>query len=334
MAAAPLSLSDEVALLEGGIACVTDSYEFQVHCLEQNGETAGIFGEAGEGPGQFRGISGLERAIGGAVGVIDNRLKRLSFFDASGSLLSENTLHTGLQARQLVGNQVFGLVTDYSNIDRATVLSPPSGDRRAATEALAGLFVPTLVDMSSGQLVWAKRGLGDGVDCLLVQSGALAPDGTMVFWTCGDEIVFFEDDEGSGEPRRSPAYVEAFPSEREVQEFADGMKRLFGVEDDRYVAAFRTQPRSWYLGNGRTFRFDDQGRTWAATSHDRIEESYIEVWDGPEFVSIVAIHDRLLGYDVLGDILVALVERTPGPEGIAPRGVDWYAIPSSLGQGP
>ena len=33
-----------------------------------------------------------------------------------------------------------------------------------------------------------------------------------------------------------------------------------------------------------------------------------------------------MGYDILGSTLAALVERKPGPDGIAPRAIDWYDI--------
>ena len=40
----------------------------------------------------------------------------------------------------------------------------------------------------------------------------------------------------------------------------------------------------------------------------------------------VRIRDRLMGYELMGSTLVALVERRPGPDGIAQRAIDWYDI--------
>ena len=42
--------------------------------------------------------------------------------------------------------------------------------------------------------------------------------------------------------------------------------------------------------------------------------------------SPLRIRDRLMGYDLMGSTLVALVERKPGPDGIAQRATDWYDI--------
>lgn len=332
----PLSNQNDIALIEEDVACVVNSFEFEVSCFHRRGQIAGIFGRKGEGPGEFLAIGELERAPDGTVGVIDNRLGRVTVFDVSGKLLSENALPSGFLVSQLIGERVFGMAMDFSSIDPATASRPPSGDRREAVEAVAHLFIPGVVDILSSRIVWSRNGIADDADCLVTAEGAMAPDGSLVFWTCTDDMVVFGDKDGPGEVRRSPAYVEEFPGERDVQEFLDGMSGLAGGTSaavhpsvsDPFVALYRNQPKRWYLGGGQTFRFDDQGRTWAATSRDRSEQSYIEVWEGLEYVGTVAIQDRLVGYDLLGDILVALVERAPGPEGIAPRAVDWYPVPS------
>ena len=51
------------------------------------------------------------------------------------------------------------------------------------------------------------------------------------------------------------------------------------------------------------------------------------MWDGPAYLTTVEIRDRLVGYDLLGNVLVALVERQPDRDGIAARGIDWYEVP-------
>ena len=86
---APLSFVDDIALVTDTVACVADSYEFQVHCLSSSGGTVGIFGRRGEGPGEFRGLGRLERADGGNVAVLDIRLDRATVFGTDGTLLSE-----------------------------------------------------------------------------------------------------------------------------------------------------------------------------------------------------------------------------------------------------
>lgn len=50
----PLSRSDQVALLaDERVACVVDSYEAKVRCVDAEGVVAGVFGRVGEGPGEF-----------------------------------------------------------------------------------------------------------------------------------------------------------------------------------------------------------------------------------------------------------------------------------------
>ena len=50
------------------------------------------------------------------------------------------------------------------------------------------------------------------------------------------------------------------------------------------------------------------------------------MWIGADYAGTVSIRERLLGFDLLGSTLVALVERRPGPDGIALRAIDWYQI--------
>ena len=78
--------------------------------------------------------------------------------------------------------------------------------------------------------------------------------------------------------------------------------------------------------SGSPFGFDNQDRLWVATTRDRDTFSYFDVWIGTGYVGTVRIRERLLGFDLLGSTLVALVERRPGPDGIASRAIDWYRI--------
>ena len=54
--------------------------------------------------------------------------------------------------------------------------------------------------------------------------------------------------------------------------------------------------------------------------------SYVDVWSGTEYAGAVQIRDRLLGFDILGSTLVALVERPLDEDGVGEWAVDWYDI--------
>ena len=47
---------------------------------------------------------------------------------------------------------------------------------------------------------------------------------------------------------------------------------------------------------------------------------------GTDYAGTVRIRDRLIGYDLMGSTLAALVDRAPGPEGVSARAIDWYDI--------
>ena len=58
----PLSDNNEVVLLaDGRVACVTESYDDRVHCVDLEGVVVGRFGREGQGPGEFGGAASLVR---------------------------------------------------------------------------------------------------------------------------------------------------------------------------------------------------------------------------------------------------------------------------------
>ena len=95
-AALPPSESHQVALLaDERVACVVDSYETRVRCVHTEGAVVGVFGRAGEGPGEF-GVRGsdnsnidLLRGDDGTVGVYDGVLGRFTVFEPSGAHVSQ-----------------------------------------------------------------------------------------------------------------------------------------------------------------------------------------------------------------------------------------------------
>ena len=59
------------------------------------------------------------------------------------------------------------------------------------------------------------------------------------------------------------------------------------------------------------------------------DSSEVDLYDGTDYMGTVRIRDGLQGLDILGSIMVALVDRLPGPRdtiGIPERGLYWYDI--------
>lgn len=314
---APLNFSNDVALVTNNIACVVDAYEFQIRCLTRDGGMVGAFGRKGEGPGEFLGTPRIERADDDAVALLDILLDRVSVFSVRGDLLLETSMPANFSMRQLFGDRVFGITrtrTDTGRVD-----------------------TPTERDLRSGEILWSRNDVAEaaGTDCIAEFAGQMSPSGSLVYWNCHGQLVFFKDRDGPGVVRTSPGRVDELPNDRDVEAYLEGIARITAgavrappAVSEAYADEYRSKPKRWYFSNdGPAFRFDDRGRTWAATTRDRDERSYIEVWDGPEYLATVEIRDRLMGFDLLGDWLVAHVEREPDRDGIAARGIDWYAVP-------
>ena len=69
----PLTMSDDVALVSADVACVLNSFESRIACVDSRRRAVGVFGREGEGPGEFRGPPGLERGPDGMLTVFDIR---------------------------------------------------------------------------------------------------------------------------------------------------------------------------------------------------------------------------------------------------------------------
>ena len=153
----------------------------------------------------------------------------------------------------------------------------------------------------SGEVIWERADIGDVADleCGPVFMGVPDPQGGYVFRACQELLVFFADrDDTTATIVASPTYVAELPSERDVDEYLEGLARLAGTiaqaaggasvarsAMEPYTAGCREDPKMWFL----------RGIPFNST-------------------------------------LAALVERVPGPDGIAERAVDWYDI-SQLGIG-
>ena len=321
---APLSDNTDVALVTQSVACVVDSYDYQIRCSDRRGLVLGAFGREGAGPGEFRRPAVVERGPDETVAVVDVELARLTLFEPSGAYISDTRIPSGFTGHKLSEGRLFGadFVTFYESNPTVSPVNVGIAE----------------VDVVSGEVVWKRSGIGNMVEteCGTVGMGWPRPGGGHVFWACDRELVFLDHrDALTARVVASPTYFEELPSERDVDAYRDSfasLSRSMPMPEatvESYVARFRERPKRWLLVGGSSvspFGFDNQDRLWVATTRDRDAFSYFDVWIDTDYAGTVRILDRLIGFDLLGSTLVALVERSPGPDGIAPRAIDWYRI--------
>ncbi len=319
---ATLSANDDIALVSSEVACVVDSYDSRIHCVDRSDRSVGVFGVEGEGPGEFRGLTGIERGPDGLLAAIEFSPSQLTLFEPDGTFVSEVRLPPLFQGNLLHGDRLFGMKLALLDWDRAENVPD---------------YVPMEAAISAREeVLWERSDLAEaaGRDCLNGAMGIPTPHGGLVFEACGHELAFFDEREADGATVvASPAYVEALPNERDVDAYLDevtsiGLARVGGLSPEQreaYAAEFRQEPKGWFL-KPNMFKFDAEGRLWVATTRDRDAFSYFDVWVGTEYAGSVQIRDRLMGYDIQNSTLVALVERTPDRNGIAQQAIDWYDI--------
>ena len=329
----PLSESHQVALLaDERVACVLDSYETRVRCVDAEGVVVGLFGRVGEGPGEFggsdyRGALDLVRGEEGTIGVYDGVLFRFTVFEPSGTYVSDvpapflhpfrsfDTVLSGVVWRGWIADS---LMTRY-DVDIATgevvrEEASPSGPRGFTCGE--GEVIDGIPDRASG---W-------------------------VFVACGDRLVFAGDN-GDATVLHTPTYL---PDERDVARLEERLlavqgslhpeeasRALQGSSEGTYrsfvdesLEGYRAKPKPYSLGEEHRL-FDAANRYWIATQRDTHEWSYLDVYENAEFVGSVKVRDRLRAFDLLGSTLVVLVERQVGPDdadGVPDRQLDWYDI--------
>ena len=316
---APLSASDNIAIVSEEIACVIDSYESRIHCVDRSDGGVAVFGREGEGPGEFDGLTGIERGSGGQVVAMDYGSARMTFFETDGTLVSEAPLPPRFQPSQLRGDRLYGFelgIPDFA-----------SGETQATV-------VPMVADARSGEVLWQRTDVADavGLECFSGAVGASTPDDGLVFEVCGNELAFFAHrDSPTATVVASPSYVETLPNDRDMSdrmELITGAGRYGGMSDSAIaaiVAEFREKPKEW-IHKPDPFAFDHRDRLWVATTRDHDAFSHFDLWTDTAYAGAVRVRDRLVGFDIFGSTLVTLVERTPGEDGIGERGIDWYDL--------
>ncbi len=323
----PLSATNEIALLASGAACVIDSYQHRVNCIDPGGESI-EFGSEGEGPGEFAFPTHLLRGASDTIGVFDSRFDRLSMFSASGEFLASTGEFPGqffLRSRQLMDGTVSGWYRrSDSNSDRPAVQAE--------------------IDVATGRVEWARAFPyeADVASCstplwritrLLLGYGD--GSGDLLFVTCHGEFLVWYADRDAEEPAaivRSPTYVERYPTEEDVASTLGTLRSAPWAPDEGQI---RSRPKAWYGPKV----LDDQRRFWAVSHWDAGADvtpslSHIDLFRltdaGPQYALALQVADKVVGMDVLGDTLAVLVVRDGGGV-VQERRVDWYDISTVAG---
>ena len=322
----PLSANRSIALLsDETTACVIESYDVRVRCVNRNGDVIGTFGRAGEGPGEFGALSRLVGGPDNTVGVVDTGLKRFSVFEPSGSLVREVVLPGAAFSLRPVRR----FATSLAGI--AIVTFDPAVV--AAGAGPGGMLALFEVDIASAEVVRREVPPVDAeVECGMILYGFPNPEGGWVYVACEGHMVFVGE-YGDVYVLQAPTYTGELPSERDVAVWREGRRMMEGLGvgiDREEVERYRNTPKNYHILFGEQ-KFDEQGRLWIATQRDHDEFSYLDVYvpGEAEFVGSVRVHDRVLGFDLLGSTLVLVVERQLRPDdadGIAERAVDWYDV--------
>lgn len=316
---APISTSNHVAVLSEEIACVSNSFESHIHCVDRINGYVTVFGGEGRGPGEFVTLSGIGRSRDGHVVAMDIRENRLTFFRPNGTLVSETRIPQGFSPTLLRDDRLYGF--ELVMPDFVAEFQPS--------------YVPMEVDIFSGEVLWKRADLADAVDreCFNPAIGASSPVGGLIFQVCEYELAFFGHKNAlTVTVVASPSYVETLPNERDLAAYIDDIIPIRSragpipeSEMDAIAAEFLEKPKEW-LFKPTPFGFDNRNRLWVATTRDRDAFSYFDVWIDTTYVGAVRVEDRLMGFDIFDSTLVTLVERAPDEDGITERAIDWYDL--------
>ncbi len=146
-----------VALGEDGDLYVADGQALEIRVFDRDGAFLRRFGRDGEGPGEFRDISGIGFAPDGTLAVVDGRLNRLTLLDTDGEYIRSFRLHRPYM--QLVRRELW-FDDDgrfYDRVQLSTmprldslgiVVYAPDGD--AMDSLLVSVHEPHMVTMTRG----------------------------------------------------------------------------------------------------------------------------------------------------------------------------------------
>ena len=325
-ATVPLTASGTVALLaDERTACVSETYETRVRCVDRDGSTIGLFGREGEGPGEFTTISGLVGGMDGTIGVVDNRANRFSVFEPTGALVSD----------VLTPGAALG-VTPTGPFDETLSMVGRLSTAAADIQQAGSAYFAFKIDLVTGVVLSEEESPPANVEiqCERLSQGFPDAAGGWVLIACRGHLIFVSAD-GEATIVRSPAYFDELPSEREIARQAEQLGALArrpqgpAVRPD-WLESYRNTPKTYHMA-GQTGRVDARGWLWIATQRDHNEFSYLDVFGihDPTFVGSVVVRGHMKAFDVVGSTLVVLVERAAGPHdsaGLPDHAIDWYDV--------
>jgi hypothetical protein len=134
-----------------------------------------------------------------------------------------------------------------------------------------------------------------------------------------------------GQPRGTFSYPPnltepIYPSEKDMATYADNLRRLQRSEPSQaQLEEWARRPLTPVLAATNPME-GPRATVWVASSRGRVQQSFIDVFGGGEYLGAVIVRDRLLDFDLVADTLVVLVERSYEADGVTVRGVDWYDI--------
>ncbi|MDE0475440.1 MAG: hypothetical protein OXI50_12845, partial [Gammaproteobacteria bacterium] len=87
----PSAKTKLVTLASETTACVIESYEVRIHCIDRTDGPVAVFGRQGQGPGEFRYAPvDIVRGPDGTIGVFS--AQHMLVFETAGTLISEMPL--------------------------------------------------------------------------------------------------------------------------------------------------------------------------------------------------------------------------------------------------
>lgn len=322
---APLARSGAIALATEDTACVLDTYEVQIHCIYRDDQQTQVFGNRGQGPGEFRYTpQHMARGPAGTVGVIG--MTKMAVFEPSGRLITEVSLPERVSPAAVIDSILMG---EYLEMNRATGILDRRHlaiDVRTGEILSEGVYPGSMAAEADCPPPVAPSGRRLSTDL----GGALRfASGSMVFTTlCRGQMFFLaHPDDESGVVVQRPFYAPEYPSPKDVERYLERCRSPAATffqmpcESER----FRSTPERY----GVHYWVDDQDRLWVLTNRDREEFSYLDIYAATELVGSVRVRHRAVGFDVLRSRLAVLVERPVGPDdpdGYPDRGIDWYDI--------
>lgn len=196
--------------LDDGRYVVADGAELRLSVYDAAGRLERTFGRAGEGPGEFRALSGLWHTAGDTIGVWDSRLQRITRLRADGTVVRTDPIAFG-PGRAPAGS---GSLDAFMGAlgDGRVVLAWLAAGRPVENQLLPDRMLFGLFDSRGGfeRLLGSRTGMlrvvtqsGSGPFAFSPFPYAAVVRDTLVFTNGLDGIHFFDPAEAGEGPVRS-----------------------------------------------------------------------------------------------------------------------------------